>query len=75
MVVLTLVLLMAVGVAFAGQGLSERARRMKLEKKVQLKAGYMAPIIKLKSLDGKEETDLKKLRGKKPVVLLFGSYT
>ncbi len=66
---------MVVGVAFAGQGLSERNRRTKVEKKVQLKAGDMAPAIKLKSLDGKEETDLEKLRGKTPVVLLFGSYT
>jgi len=39
------------------------------------KVGNMAPTFKLMSLDGKEETDLEKFRGKKPVVLLFGSYS
>ena len=41
----------------------------------QLQAGDMAPTFKLKSLDGKEETDLAAFKGKKPVVLFFGSYT
>ena len=40
-----------------------------------LKVGQEAPTFKLKSLDGKTETALKSFRGKKPVVLLFGSYT
>jgi len=35
----------------------------------------MAPTFKLKSLDGTEETDLEQFRGKKPMVLFFGSYT
>ena len=39
------------------------------------KVGEMAPTFKLKSPDGKHETDLEKFRGKKPVVLFFGSYT
>ena len=39
------------------------------------KAGAIAPPLKLASLDGKEEFDLSSFRGKKPVVLFFGSYT
>ena len=40
-----------------------------------LKVGELAPDFKLKSLDGKSQTQLKDFRGKKPVVLFFGSYT
>ncbi len=39
------------------------------------KVGDMAPTFQLMSLDGKKETDLDAFRGKKPVVLFFGSYT
>jgi len=39
------------------------------------KAGDIAPTFKLKSLDGKQETDLESFKGSKPVLLLFGSYT
>ncbi|MBK8915370.1 MAG: hypothetical protein IPM64_12360 [Phycisphaerales bacterium] len=37
--------------------------------------GDTAPPFKLKSLDGKSEFELTSLRGKRPVLLLFGSYT
>ena len=37
--------------------------------------GEMAPTFTLMSLDGKGETDLASFRGKRPVVLFFGSYT
>ncbi len=40
-----------------------------------LKVADFAPTFKLKSLDGKTETDLASFKGKKPVVLFFGSYT
>ena len=40
-----------------------------------VKVGDVAPGFKLKSLDGKSETDLSTFKGVKPVVLLFGSYT
>ena len=40
-----------------------------------LKVGEVAPTFKLKSLDGKSETNLASFKGKKPVVLIFGSYT
>lgn len=39
------------------------------------KSGVAAPAIKLVSLDGKDEFDLASFKGKKPVVLFFGSYT
>jgi len=37
--------------------------------------GEVAPDFKIKSLDGKTETQLTSFKGKKPVVLIFGSYT
>ncbi|MBI5863091.1 MAG: hypothetical protein HZB38_00990 [Planctomycetes bacterium] len=37
--------------------------------------GEAAPPFKLKSLDGKSEFELTSLSGKRPVLLLFGSYT
>ena len=40
-----------------------------------LKVGEDAPTFKLKSLDGKSETDLAAFKGKKPIVLIFGSYS
>lgn len=39
------------------------------------KVGETAPALKLKTRDGKTEWDLASFRGKKPVVLFFGSYT
>lgn len=40
-----------------------------------LKVGEIAPSFKLKSLDGKSATSLASFKGKKPVVLIFGSYS
>lgn len=37
--------------------------------------GDVAPPFRLKTLDGKQEVELASLRGKRPVVLFFGSYT
>lgn len=39
------------------------------------KVGENAPPLKLKTLEGKKEVDLASFAGKRPVVLLFGSYT
>ena len=39
------------------------------------KVGDEAPTFKLKTLNGKSEFDLADDRGKRPVVLFFGSYT
>ena len=53
------------------QGMRERMMRDDDAPKV----GDVAPVFTLKSLDGKSETDLASFKGKKPVLLFFGSYT
>lgn len=40
-----------------------------------LKVGAEAPGFQLKTVDGKKEVDLASFKGKRPVVLVFGSYT
>lgn len=40
-----------------------------------LAVGDLAPDFRLKTKDGKHEISLSSFRGKKPVVLIFGSYT
>lgn len=40
-----------------------------------LKVGQMAPTFSLNSPDGKQAFTLKDFRGKRPVILFFGSYT
>lgn len=40
-----------------------------------LKVGDVAPTFELKSLDGNSETNLASFKGKKPVILIFGSYS
>ncbi|MDQ6760126.1 MAG: hypothetical protein M3Z32_09715 [Acidobacteriota bacterium] len=40
-----------------------------------LGAGQMAPDFRLKTLDRTGEVELANFRGKRPVVLIFGSYT
>ena len=52
-----------------------RQSRGRMAESNGLKVGEMAPQFKLKSLDGKSETDLAVIRANKPVVLMFGSYT
>lgn len=39
------------------------------------KAGEVAPAFELKSLDRKRTVDLAGFKGKRPVILFFGSYT
>jgi len=41
----------------------------------KLKVGAPAPDFKLKTVDGKREVQLSSFKGKRPVVLVFGSYT
>ncbi len=53
------------------QGMRERMMREDNAPKV----GDVAPVFTIKSLDGKSETDLASFKGKKPVLLFFGSYT
>ncbi len=56
------------------KGKRRRGRRMRRPDDAP-KIGDIAPTFKLKSLDGDSETDIAKFKGKKPVVLFFGSYT
>ncbi len=46
-----------------------------LRREGKLKPGDAAPEIDLKSPDGKTSFKLSSFKGKKPVVLVFGSYT
>jgi len=39
------------------------------------KAGEPAPLMTLKSLDGKSEVKLASFAGERPALLMFGSYT
>jgi hypothetical protein len=73
-------LLLAGSVAFAQDGEDKGDRRAKIRERMSKddgapKVGDVAPTFKLKSVDGKSETNFASFRGKKPVVLFFGSYT
>lgn len=46
-----------------------------LRAQTNLRVGDTAPDFKLKTKDGDREVQLASFRGKKPVVLVFGSYT
>ncbi len=70
-----MLVIVAVGM-LARQSHAGRAQRRKPSRTDGApKVGEMAPTFKLMSLDGKNETDLASFRGKRPVVLFFGSYT
>ena len=54
----------------------KRQRKSKPEKRAEtLDMGQEAPDFTLKTLDGKKNVTLSHFKGKKPVVLVFGSYT
>lgn len=40
-----------------------------------LRVGQYAPTFTLNSYDGESKTDVKEFRGKRPVIVFFGSYT
>jgi len=62
-------------------GRPERASRSQSSKETRkprrpaLQIGDLAPTFKLKTRDGKQETDIASFRGKRPIILFFGSYT
>jgi hypothetical protein len=66
---------------FVGAVLTRQSRAWRTEDRrssggsVGTKVGEIAPPFTLMSLDGKGKTDLASFRGKRPVVLFFGSYT
>ncbi len=75
--VLAGVALLLVGTSLAvAQDRRGRGRgRGRPDAKPSLKVGQTAPTFELKSLDGKSATDLASFKGKRPVILFFGSYT
>ena len=54
---------------------NELMRQMQEADKSAPRVADTAPLFKLKSMDGKSETELGELCKTKPVVLIFGSYT
>lgn len=52
-----------------------RAEAMKRRNREATRPGDPAPDFALQTLDGKQTVRLSEFRGKKPVVLIFGSYT
>lgn len=72
----TIVIASAVLALVAGAALGQEGRRARPGRADNaLKVGQKAPEFTLKSQDGKQEFNLASFRGKKPVVLFFGSYT
>jgi len=54
---------------------ASNAKRGDLRIPTKVHVGDAAPDFTIKTLDGKETVTLSAFRGKKPVVLIFGSYT
>jgi len=55
-----------------------RKKAVKIQKMLDAqapKAGELAPDFTLSDISGKESITLSDFRGKKPVALIFGSYT
>ena len=50
-------------------------KRQKMLNKLAPKAGELAPDFTLFDISGAESVTLSDFRGKKPVALIFGSYT
>jgi len=61
-----------------GRRRGNKRRNRRLERAIQARApkqGDAAPDFTLKHLDGKSKVRLSSFRGKRPVALIFGSYT
>lgn len=71
-----LVLIGIVGALAAAAGAQERPRRRaRTDGPPAPKVGEVAPPVKLARLGGESQVDIAEFRGKRPVVLVFGSYT
>ncbi len=74
-------LLIALGLVFlftipvAAQDRPRRGGGQREDRTPAPKVGEVAPAFELKTLDGKTTVILEQYRGKRPVVLFFGSYT
>ena len=56
-------------------GTTEPTQQRRLARGPSLKVGQKAPTFKLEYLNKEKPFDLTSFAGKKPVVLVFGSYT
>ena len=77
-VLLSLLLGLLVSTAVAqrpGRGPRQSGKSRPRRAADRLKAGDLAPNFTLSSPDGKQTITLRDYRGKKPVALVFGSYT
>ena len=70
-----IVLLVAADVALAQQPARRGRPGGDLRMSDTLRVGDVAPDFKLKSKDGSREVQLASFKGKRPVVLVFGSFT
>lgn len=61
--------------AMAQEKRTQPKREGDLREEGKLKPGDVAPDFSLKTLDGKKTVKLSSFAGKKPVALVFGSYT
>lgn len=78
-VVVTLAVATLLSVAGCAKRSKKRMRFGKIPEKYKNdgapKVGDVAPLFALKTLDGDQLVDLKQRVGKRPVALIFGSYT
>jgi hypothetical protein len=72
--ILLMIALLAAGDAASAQQRPKR-QRGDLRMPDTLRVGDPAPDFKLKTKDGSREITLSIFKGKRPVVLIFGSYT
>ncbi len=67
--------LLSTALAQQKNGEPRRPGRESPRREGTLKAGDPAPDFTLATLDGKQQVTLSGFRGKRPVALIFGSYT
>jgi cytochrome oxidase Cu insertion factor (SCO1/SenC/PrrC family) len=72
-ILLTIMLLASGDAASAQQRPGRRAGDLRMPD--TLRVGDVAPDFKLKTMNGSREVTLSSFKGKRPVVLIFGSYT
>ena len=65
----------AAALVVAANAQDRRGRGERGERKPALKAGDVAPDAKLLKLGTEDKVNIADARGKRPVVLIFGSYT
>ncbi|MCX6909712.1 MAG: redoxin domain-containing protein [Verrucomicrobia bacterium] len=72
-ILLTIALLVAANAALGQQRPGQHGGDLRMPD--TLRVGDAAPDFKLKTKDGSREVTLSSFKGKRPVVLVFGSFT